>query len=354
MDRETLEQLYKEVMPLVENFMRSLGGGRAEACKVLELAKLAHLSVENETRLRLEKYWAKQEKNLILNICKYELLKLDSEAIEYTFIENVYKTQMQSATPGHLIAFISKKKNKKRKEKVTKSFQHFLSNITFDLPSIVGHDESYYFIPFKFFIESSYENYLLKESSELRDSLIEMLSEKILYGQEKNEDLKYIFHGVILDILEKAQKETLKPRRSSLENYVKGACFNQRFNHFRQETNLRKGKEAFKNEILRQEDKNEIVFFENETPKETSLKITNFINKLPEQQMQLVRLKAQSVDNDEIIRRLDYENKNSQKTQWYKVRQKFKLFFKENPEVYEYLSAMTTLLGVEKEDGKRR
>ena len=348
MEKEDLKNLYQEIIPKVEELLLAIGGNQSDANAVANRAMQTHLSIWNDKNNGIDKYWMKKKKALAFNSCQYELIK--DFNLRLGFIESSYEKLVYTSNKMKLIQYLSKKRKGRLKQNAIVGFRSFLSQLTTRIYNNNICPSEYLFIPFDNYVESKYENYLLKQNKLLSEALIGMLNEKVLTKNQRGNETLSVFQDVILDLLDKAQKGKLKPRRSSLENYVKGACFNRRTSQFNREIKLRKENEKLKEETLRLEKGVEETKLEDDIPIDVSKKISDFIGKLPEKQRALIQLKANKVENDQIMEKLGYVNKNSQKTQWYKLKNKFKSFFKKNPELHEYLFAMATLLNLDEDN----
>lgn len=356
MTDEKLKQIYKEAYPLLIQYLKPLKNIElnADYLKTSALSKALQLLETNKNEGRINKNWKKVNKKFAFNTCLYELMSFKEEYTRRKYFRHLYEkyTHPKSKDRLYLINDFKKIGNKKLNDDLIHLFKTYLSELHNNFSNQRVNIEAYFFIPLDAYIVTTFENYILQYGNKtLSNKFAELLENKIFSKQQKTNNNKDSFQSIFVDLWIKAQNGILTSRSAPLENYIRGALWKQNKTRETNERKITEKNKDFKHYILNSR-KNivELELDEEYIPAKLTESIKQFVEKLPKPQYELFRLKANNVDNEEILQQLEYEDKDSLKSQWYKVRKKFKIFFKQNPEMYEYLLAMAVLMDLKEKN----
>lgn len=303
-------------------------------------AKKRHLLLLKKGKISINS-WDKELKKVALNNCLYEILISTHEDICFAYIEHLEDQLLKMSSFKVFISMPSIKRNRRLKRKAKRILKDVIAEVANNFIMKKIPPETFIHIPIQNYFLSMYENHIFKWHQDLAGVLIEVLKGKTVPFNTNNDDTENIFHEVMLDFLEKAAKNKLTPRRSTLVNYIKGAFFNQQRSFYKKNAKRRINEEDFKTSIKRLgDDKEEMKHYE-QIPKWVHQSIKDIFAVFSKNHRQLIFLKMKGVNNNKIIVILGYKNKDSLKAQWTKVKSKLKKKFqdkiKESPELQYYL-----------------
>lgn len=321
-----INQLYESISEKVIEKVIALGGSLQDAKFLLTTAKQAHCLLL-EKQVIFPKHWHSKKKKFALNNCWYQLLKYHKIDLAHSFYEMLYEKLTASSSRMDFINYLTKPfwkwRSRKLEERAIKVFKEFFLNFYIEFNKENEDNENYIFFPINSYITSLYENYILYYDRILAGELYEYTKKAIVrQNTTKSKEIENLFQVVFSNLLEKARKKTLKPRRGSLINFINGACFNQQYNKHR-----RKKKQEQRNlEIGREmkrlgKDKTENNF-KDEIPKELLTAIQVILSVLKEDDKKLIKLRIQKKSSIEIAKIMEYKNANVVKTKWYKLKKK--------------------------------
>ncbi len=323
-----INELYESISKIVIKKVLTLGGKIEDANVLLKTANDLHVLIL-EKQNALPKHWTKKEKEFALNNCWYQLLKYPKVDLAHNFYEEIYHELTASSNRMDFLKFLSKffqgwnlKKEQKRrslKETSISIFSDFFIDFSEKLRQDILPYEDYIFIPFKAYIISGYENHIFYYENELTGQLYEYIKKEIVRpNTSKTKDIESLFHLVFSDLLEKAQLKILNPRRSSLVNFIKGACFNQQRNKDRDQKNKQARDSKLLLEMERLGKNKESNNFKEDQPTNINWAKEQIEKAITPEYKTFVQLRAQNKSYKEIAKMRNYKNEHVAKTKFYK------------------------------------